>query len=155
MNVAGIEETLTNLEVAERQLERSIALYLDEKDFVSALTLSGAAEEILGKLLNKQGKEHWLDNISKGALRALGFRKKMFDTPEAKKARKEIANLANHHKNRMKHYNDDGSITFTVDAEAADMIDRAISNYFELTQRETGAMGLFKEIVIYDDEYDE
>ena len=49
----------------------------------------------------------------------------------------------------MKHYNDDGSITFIVDAEAADMINRAISNYFKLTKRETGAMGRFKELVVF------
>ena len=53
MNIRGIEETLSNLDVAERQLERAIALFLDEEDYVSALTLAGAAEEILGKLLNK------------------------------------------------------------------------------------------------------
>jgi len=153
MNVEGIDETLSNLEVAERQLERSVVLFLDEKDYVSSLTLAGAAEEILGKLLNKEGKEHWLDSISKGALRALGFRKKTFETPEAKKAKKEIANISNYHKNRMKHYNDDGTITFAVDIEAADMIDRAISNYFKLTQRETGAMGRFKELVIFGEEH--
>lgn len=28
-------------------------------------TLAGAAEEILGKLLNKEGKEHWLDRFQK------------------------------------------------------------------------------------------
>ena len=36
--------------------------------------------------------------------------------------------------NRMKHYNDNGAIGFTIDAEAADMIVRAISNYFKLSQ---------------------
>ncbi len=29
------------------------------------------------------------------------------------------------------------------------MIDRAISNYFKLTQRETGARGRFKELIIF------
>jgi len=152
MNVEGIEETLSNLEIARRQLDRSITLYLDEKDYVSALTLAGAAEEILGKLLNEEGKEHWLDNISKGALRALGFQKKMLDTSEAKKTKKDIVNLANHHKNRVKHYNDNGTITFTVNAEAAGMIDRAISNYFDFTQSETGAMDRFKGLVIFGNE---
>ena len=75
MKIEEIEETLSNLDIAERQLERAIVLFLDDKDYVSALTLAGAAEEILGKLLNKAGKEHWLDSITEGALRALGFRK--------------------------------------------------------------------------------
>ena len=149
MRLDEIEETLSNLEVAHRQIERAIVVFLDDKDYVSALTLAGAAEEILGKLLNNEGREHWLDSISKGALRALGFRKKEFETPEALKARKEIANIANRYKNRLKHYNDDGTITLLVDVAAAEIIDRAISNYFDLTQRETGAMGRFKELVIW------
>lgn len=149
MRVEEIEETLSNLEIAHRQIERAIVIFLDDKDYVSALTLAGAAEEILGKLLNKEGKEHWLDSISKGALRALGFWKKELQTLEAAKAKKEIANIANLHKNRVKHYNNDGTITFLVDVAAAEMIDRAISNYFDLTKRETGAMGRFKELVIW------
>ncbi|HEY3431578.1 MAG TPA: hypothetical protein VGK09_03415 [Rhodocyclaceae bacterium] len=148
MHVDEIEETLSNLEIAHRQIERAIVLFLDERDYVSALTLAGAAEEILGKLLNKEGREHWLDSISKGALRALGFRKKELQTPEALKAKKEIANIANRHKNTFKYYNTDGTITLLVDVAAAEMIDRAISNYFDLTQRETGAMGKFKELII-------
>ncbi len=124
---------------------------MDDKDYISALTLAGAAEEILGKLLNKVGKEHWLDSISKGALRALGFRRKEFQTHEAVTARKEIANIANLNKNRLKHYNNDGAITLLVDVAAAEMIERAISNYFDLTQRETGAMGRFKELIIWDE----
>jgi hypothetical protein len=149
MRVDEIEETLSNLEIAHRQIERAIVLFLDDKDYVSALTLAGAAEEILGKLLNKEGKEHWLDSISKGALRAMGFRKSELQTPEALKGRKEISDIANRHKNMLKHYNSDGTITLLVDVAAAEMIDRAISNYFDLTQRETGAMGRFKELVIW------
>jgi hypothetical protein len=152
MHLDEIEETLSNLEIAHRQIERAVVLFLDDKDYVSALTLAGAAEEILGKLLNKEGKEHWLDSISKGALQALGFPKKELETPEALKARKEIANIANHFKNTVKHYNDDGTIKLLVDVAAAEMIDRAISNYFNLTQRETGAMGRFKELIIWGDE---
>lgn len=151
MQVKEIEETLTNLEIAHRQIERAIVLFIDDKDYVSALTLAGAAEEILGKLLNNEGREHWLDSISKSALRALGFQKKEIQSIEAAKIKKAIANFANQHKNRIKHYNQDGSVTFFTDVAAAEMIDRAIANYFDLTQRETGAMGRFKELIIWSD----
>lgn len=148
MRVLKIEETLSNLEIAHRQIERSIALYLDDEDFVSALTLAGAAEEILGKLLNEKGKEHWLDGISKGALRALGYRKQELGSSEALKIKKAIANHTNKYKNSLKHYNSDGTVTLFVDLAAAEMINRAISNYFDLTHRETGAMGRFKELIV-------
>lgn len=149
MKERGLLETITNLEIAERQLERAIEIFLDKKDYVSALTLAGAAEEILGKILNQRGDVHWLDKILDGALRALGFRKRTFDSPEAKKARKEVAALANYHKNRMKHYNAGGSLTFEPYLEAVEMIERAMSNYSKLTGRQTGAMDRFKELVTF------
>ena len=40
--------TLTKLEVATRQLDAAIRLFLED-DYLSSLTLAGAAEEILGK----------------------------------------------------------------------------------------------------------
>lgn len=149
MHVEEITETLSNLEIAHRQLERSIELFLDKQDYISALTLAGAAEEILGKLLNKEGKQHWLDDIKSGALRLLGFEGEALQSPEAKKAGKEIADISNYYKNRCKHFNDQDHITFTVDVQAAEMIDRAIFNYWELTHRETGIMGRFRELIIH------
>jgi superfamily II DNA or RNA helicase len=149
MKLEGITEKLTNLEIAHRQLERSIELFLDRGDYISALTLAGAAEEILGKLLKKEGKSHWLDEITSGALGLLGFEGAALESPEAKKAGKEIADIANYYKNRCKHFNDHDHITFTVDVKAAEMIDRAISNYWDLTQRETGAMGRFKDLILF------
>lgn len=70
-------------------------------------------------------------------------------SPEAKKAGKEIANISNYYRNRVKHFNLEGQITITVDVQAAEMIDRAVENYWRLTQRETGAMGRFRELVIH------
>ena len=43
--------TYTKTEVAAHQLERALHLFLDENDYVCAITLAGACEEILGKLL--------------------------------------------------------------------------------------------------------
>ncbi|MGB5774116.1 MAG: hypothetical protein WBP89_05600 [Sedimenticolaceae bacterium] len=40
---------------ALQQLDRAILLFLNEKDFVSSITLAGAAEEILGALVSKAG----------------------------------------------------------------------------------------------------
>ena len=129
-------------------MKRSIDLFLSSKDYVSALTLVAAAEEILGKLLNREGKQHWLDEITAGALEALGFVDKEINSPEANAARKEIANLANHHKNRLKHFSDEGKMSFPVDVKAAEMIDHAISNYRKLTASQTGVMDRFLDFVL-------
>jgi hypothetical protein len=141
MKVEVVTESLTNLEIAKRQLDRSISLFFNEKDFVSSLTLAGAAEEILGKLLNKQGVPHVMDEIIKGSLALNDIEP---GSPAEPKAKKSIAGMMNRFKNKLKHYNEDESITFSVDFYAAEMIDRAAQNYFTLTADETILMKRFK-----------
>src|SRR5436309_1178779 len=53
----GYEEdsTLHKSEVARLQLVEAIRLFVEDK-FLAALTLAGAAEEILGKLLARRGE---------------------------------------------------------------------------------------------------
>jgi len=146
MKVKVITETLNNLDIAVRQLDRAISLFFDEEDYISSLTLAGAAEEILGKILNHEmSSSHSLDEVIKGALR-------LNDVPtgghEEKKAKKEIANIANFFKNRLKHYNAESDLTFSVDFYAAEIIDRAIENYFKITSNETPLMTRFKNEVL-------
>ncbi|MBI3043928.1 MAG: hypothetical protein HYY78_14005 [Betaproteobacteria bacterium] len=45
----------TKLQLAEIQLERALQLFLDEDDYVCAVTLAGAAEELLSKLREQSG----------------------------------------------------------------------------------------------------
>ena len=49
-------EVLTKLEIAERQLNRAISLLIEDSDRVCAITLAGAAEEVLAGLLKAIGK---------------------------------------------------------------------------------------------------
>jgi len=142
MKLDVVTETLSNLQIAERQLDRAIWLFFFEKDFVSALTLAGAAEEILGKLLKIEKKRsHALESLINGALILNGVPSGHAD--EAK-SRKELSNMVNYFKNRLKHYNDEGSLTFSVDYYAAEVIDRASTNYFLYTGNETKLMEKFK-----------
>jgi len=153
VKVEIITETLTNLEIAECQIERAIALFFETEDYVSSLTLAGAAEEILGKLLNQEGKPHWLDDIASGSLEVLGYTDEDSDHPEVRKSKKDIANLSNYYKNRLKHFNGDESMTFSVDYYAAEMIDRAISNYWNLNHELTELMELFTNEIIFGNKF--
>jgi hypothetical protein len=47
-------EVYTQIGAARTQLERAILLFPNEKDFLSAITLAGAAEEPLGKMLKEE-----------------------------------------------------------------------------------------------------
>jgi hypothetical protein len=130
--------TLSKLDVAEHQLERALRLFLEEKDYVSAITLAGAAEEILGKLLEQQGKEHALGGFVKACVTT---GKVVYNENWSQKT---FADMANFFRNGLKHYTDGASITIPREA-AVEILDRAVENYFALTGQETANMRRFME----------
>jgi hypothetical protein len=54
------EKTYQRIVLATEQLDVALELFLCRRSFVSALTLAGAAEEILGKALAHRGEAPWL-----------------------------------------------------------------------------------------------
>ncbi|HEY6528588.1 MAG TPA: hypothetical protein VIZ65_07825 [Cellvibrionaceae bacterium] len=46
-----MEYVVKKIDAALVQLDCAIRLFLDEEDYISAITLSGAAEEIIGEVL--------------------------------------------------------------------------------------------------------
>ena len=63
-----MEQKLTRVEVARVQLDRALLLFLSKADYISAITLAGAAEEILGKLAEQSGQPHALDSVVTAAV---------------------------------------------------------------------------------------
>ncbi|MFD1710690.1 hypothetical protein FVQ98_16625 [Ottowia sp. GY511] len=53
----------TKLRIAEIQMDRAIAVLLDDNDLVCAITLAGAAEEIFGNLLAANGESGWMTDV--------------------------------------------------------------------------------------------
>jgi len=132
--------TLTPLEVAEHQLERALRLFLDESDYVCAITLAGASEEILGKLLEASGKEHALGSFIKACVETGRV------VYNANWSHKKFASMANSFRNALKHYVTEHPIMVPREA-AVEILDRAIENFFALTSRETKNMRRFMEEV--------
>jgi hypothetical protein len=58
---------LTKLEVAISQLRLSIALFMEEREHISVITLAGAAEEILGKIAASASLTPALNRRAEGA----------------------------------------------------------------------------------------
>ena len=127
------------LEVVRQQFERALQLYLDEKDYVCAITLAGAAEEPLGKMLKYKTDSNLLENLAE--VMATLIKKFGGETPSRKEA---IANV-NRVRDWLKHYKDGTDLEFDAKWEAHEIIDRAISSYFELIGEETELMRRFKE----------
>jgi hypothetical protein len=128
----------TKLQVAEHQLDRALRLLLEDKDHISAITLAGASEEILGKLLNEQGEESELENFVNACVQ-IG----MTEFKENWK-NKEFVSMANYFRNGLKHYTRGDSISIPEEA-AVEIIDRAITNYWSLTAKQSELMKQFME----------
>ena len=47
---------LHKTEIARHQIDTAIDLFLEDKDFISALTLAGVGEELTGKLIERAGE---------------------------------------------------------------------------------------------------
>jgi len=118
-------------EIAQTQLKEAIALFLDEK-FLCAITLAGAAEEVLARLLNAAGEQSVVEESVESIQRlrdATGLAV-MEDRPK-----KEIFNAWNNARNTIKHHNEKSEETVTINLfdEAYWMIKRALANASKLS----------------------
>lgn len=115
-------EVLTKIEIAERQLNRAISLLIENNDLVSAITLAGAAEEILAALLKSAGKTDVLSEICQASVdmgRSIG---KTWKTSTFKYD-------FNFVKNELKHH-DNGCENIPIFEESSqEIISRAIENF--------------------------
>ncbi|MDR8077781.1 hypothetical protein KPA96_19180 [Burkholderia cenocepacia] len=112
--------TMSKLDVAVHQLNVAIRLFLDG-DYLTSLTLAGAAEEILGRLCERAGKPVAVDFI-------VDYHLQDTDSALSEKKRREILlNVLNKPRNAAKHANDPGEASFDVDqAWPLQMIMRAL-----------------------------
>jgi hypothetical protein len=116
-SIGRMEYTLSKLDAAVDQLDWAIRLFLDHKAYVPAITLAGAAEEILGEKL--------------GTASAFALLKQritlMSGLPE-----KVVSQLhLNRSKNWLKHWQglrDVETINLELETEAVQFIVRAVAN---------------------------
>jgi hypothetical protein len=93
-------QSFTKLDIALKQIDTALELYFENKDLFSVITLAGAGEEILGKLLKAQKKENSSEQRTKSLMEiyAALSQKHIED-----KAARDILNKA---KNSIKHMDD-------------------------------------------------
>ena len=120
---------------ALRQFDTAAKLFFEE-NYHSAITLAGAAEEILGELVEAEGgKSAHASDISDTipVYEALTGNKIRTDA-ESKKFFKDINKYANYPRNSLKHWSDgqDKTLVFDAKKEARAMLVRATENYFSL-----------------------
>lgn len=114
---------LHKAEIARRQIEVAVELFFSGGDFLAVVTLSGAAEEILGKLIKRNGETAMIDQLMELDKELTGGRS--FAT-----VNKEINGI----RNALKHANDPSEDEIEVDpSEAIAMLSRAVVNYVLFT----------------------
>ena len=125
--------------IALTQLETALRLFEEGQNLFSVITLAGAAEELLGKLLSETAAEQSLDSLKKAAVEMY---RALFNEEAGAK---QFADRANRAKNELKHH-DKGqphAVTLDLREEAVDILDRAITNYWRLEQSLTPPMTRF------------
>ncbi|WOB26492.1 MULTISPECIES: hypothetical protein [Xanthomonas] len=119
--------TLSAEEIAGNQLLAAIRLW-QTKDYLSSLTLAGAAEEILGKRLRKLNQDPSFDQLR--SLVVAVARSEGETNPDLEKI---TGNMLNNTRNTLKHYCGDDSLMFDLRSDCLEMLKRAIANYEALT----------------------
>lgn len=120
--------TISKFDIAEEQLFHAIELYIEGQFLISAITLCGAAEEILGKLVNDQGRDNALE-VKVSELCEL--HEKIYGEMSDPKAYFKIKNEV---RNELKHKGTE-ELTINVEQEAVNLIRRAIKNYKTLNNK--------------------
>lgn len=120
------DTTFTKSEVAQLQLAEAISLFTEER-FLPAITLAGAAEEILGKLLHRREE---LSAIKESARTIGSIRLKTGLPLLGEKSEREMIDDWNATRNSLKHLvgPEDEPITVNFCDEAYWMIKRALEN---------------------------
>lgn len=107
------QRTYPRLDLATEQLEMALSLFLEQRSYASAITLAGAAEEILGKELVRQGRQSVLDwKIDQMGLFHELLHGKNFD-------RKKVVAEENRVRDALKHFSETSDSNVTVDLQDA------------------------------------
>ncbi|WP_305816818.1 hypothetical protein [Photobacterium leiognathi] len=124
------------LEIAEVQLDRAIALFLNEKDYICCITLAGAAEEIFGKYLIYKDKKPFSDYAPSK------IRERFCVQDNDSTIRNEHLNFV---KNELKHFNDQDreQIDANWEGQAFMMLSRAVINRVNITNEENNYIKRF------------
>ena len=120
-------------------LSRAIELYLRGDSYYSAIHLAGAAEEVLAVLVRNLPTES--GESDKAPIDHMKAAIVAFSSPTTTEEANQIENWAYNRmtvaKNSVKHMRGlrDGGVDFDPVEEAGDIVDRAISTYFQLGNR--------------------
>jgi len=130
---------ITKLDAARIQLNAAIEHFF-AGEHVPAITLAGAAEDILSGLLKAEGKQSAFEFLHE-------WYQETYNTTISKSDfSRRIANLG---RNWLKHANGDADTELEIsNLESIQMLMRAMPSYYSLTKSQTGKMKKFHRYVV-------
>ena len=122
--------TIGKQTIAAEYLTRAIELYFRGDSYFSALHLAGAAQELLGKFVERTGTDSAHTSLVKGAVRISKF----VNEDGEPSTEKQIRAAVNYAKNRVKHMDNEGddAVDFDPRIQARDMLNLAVSEFYYL-----------------------
>lgn len=130
-------KSYTRLELAANQLEAAIGLFVAGGDRFSVITLAGAADVILSRLVINTGQENFTESMLKMEIENGG----------AAKTREEFGKAINNMLfiNQLKHMDDDDDGYIELESEecALAVILKALANYVTLAGRKDNFVQAF------------
>ncbi|MFZ4440527.1 MAG: hypothetical protein ACOYOS_19065 [Syntrophales bacterium] len=128
-------KTTEKLVIATELLDRALQMYYEGNSYFASLHLAGAAEEILATYVRIHGGTSSFESMRDFAviLSKTAIVRNLIDDGVEPTA-KNIADIMNQAKNTTKHMNerDDDFVYFGAQAEAKDLLERAVTNYYHL-----------------------
>lgn len=120
----------SKLAIANEYLSRAIELYFRGDSYFSAIHLAGAAQELLGKFVERGGAASAHRSIVEGAVRISAA----LDPGGTPSKEKDIRQLVNYAKNRVKHMDDDGDevVRFDPQYQAREILNLAVGDFYKL-----------------------
>ena len=127
----------SKFDIAAKQLESAIGLFVSDSDKFSAITLAGAADTIFNQLLLEQGKKNFTDHSRKEEAQKTGV---LHSLGEHGKEINDILRI-----NELKHLdkNEDEYVEMDLDECALAAIAKAVVNYIGLAGREADFIQAF------------
>lgn len=131
------EQTFNRRSLALAQLAVAFRLFASNQDLLAAITLAGAAEELLGKIARERGITTSVESRAQAAVE-IDFLFGLESTVA------QHISHANKPRNALKHLGDGDVVRFDPLEEAADILQRATDNFWLVEQSLTPEMEAFE-----------
>jgi hypothetical protein len=130
--------THSKLHIATSQLRSAVFLFVSDQDRISAITLAGAADVILSRLLLNEGKENFSDHLMKKDAEITGV------VPERGAHGRAVNNMLMI--NALKHMDpgDDDYVEMDLFVSALATVSKAVANYVDLAGDDADFVEAFK-----------